>query len=129
MTPTTVMNSSTLPRAPAIWRTKSWVFSRSPLARNSASTGTKACEKAPSAKRRRRKLGMRKATKKASAAALSPKRAANTVSLTKPRMRDRKVEPEVTTDERNRPFEWPELSGVEAGDGADIRSEIGRAHV
>src|SRR5690606_5222734 len=64
-------------------------------------TGTKAWEKAPSANRRRRKLGILKATKKESAAALSPNRAANTTSRTRPRMRERKVAAEVTADERN----------------------------
>ena len=38
----------------------------------SASTGTNACENAPSAKRRRSRLGMRKATKKASVAKPAP---------------------------------------------------------
>ena len=39
----------------------------------SARTGTKACEKAPSANSRRSRFGMRKATKKASVARLAPK--------------------------------------------------------
>jgi hypothetical protein len=50
--------------------------------RYSDSTGTKACENAPSANSRRRKFGMRNATKKASAAGPAPKLVAITVSRT-----------------------------------------------
>src|SRR5690606_30945312 len=75
------------------------------------STGTKAWEKAPSANRRRRKLGILKATKKASAAGPSPNREANTMSRTRPRIRDRKVAAEVIAEDRNSrlPVALPEL--------------------
>src|SRR5690606_9666921 len=53
--------------------------------------GTKACEKAPSAKVRRSRLGSLKATTKASAATPAPKIRAMMVSRTKPRMRDSMV--------------------------------------
>src|SRR5687768_13122043 len=57
----------------------------------SASTGTNACEKAPSANSRRRKLGSLKATKKASVTKPAPKTRAITRSRTKPRMREMSV--------------------------------------
>ncbi len=54
-------------------------------------TGTKACENAPSANRRRSRLGMRKATKKASVARPAPNSLAITTSRMNPRMRDTSV--------------------------------------
>src|SRR6266568_4510218 len=57
----------------------------------SASKGTKACEKAPSANSRRSRLGMRKATKNASVAAPAPNSLAITTSRTNPRTRDTSV--------------------------------------
>src|SRR5258706_12960870 len=54
------------------------------LLRYSARIGTKACEKAPSPNRRRRRFGMRKATKKASVASPAPKILAMKKSRTKP---------------------------------------------
>src|SRR5471030_82608 len=57
----------------------------------SARIGTKAWEKAPSANRRRSRLGIRKATKNASVASPAPNRRAITASRTKPRMRDTSV--------------------------------------
>jgi hypothetical protein len=50
-------------------------------------TGIKAMVSDPSAKRRRSRLGMRKATKKASAAMPEPKRVAITISRTRPSIR------------------------------------------
>src|SRR5260221_11911397 len=54
-------------------------------------TGTKACEKAPSANRRRSRLGMRNATKNASVARPAPNSLAIRTSRTNPRMRDTSV--------------------------------------
>ena len=59
--------------------------------RYSDRTGTKACEKAPSANSRRSRLGMRKATKNASVAAPAPNSLAITTSRTNPRTRDTSV--------------------------------------
>src|SRR6056300_1062829 len=64
--------------------------------RYSESTGTKAWENAPSANRRRRKLGILKATKKASAAGPSPNTAAKTISRTSPSIREKNVIRETT---------------------------------
>jgi hypothetical protein len=49
-----------------------------------AEHGTKACENAPSANRRRSRFGIRKATTKASIAAPAPKRIASSVSRDEP---------------------------------------------
>src|SRR5688572_9663855 len=83
--------------------------------RYSDNTGTNACEKAPSANKRRRKFGILKATKNASAAAPSPNIAAKTVSLTRPRIRENNVALEVTIEDLNKPapFAESELSGAD----------------
>ena len=70
------------PSVPRVWATRSRTSAGSRVVRYSDSTGTKACEKAPSANSRRRKFGMRKATKNASAAGPAPKVVAMTVSRT-----------------------------------------------
>src|SRR5690348_14492864 len=57
----------------------------------SPSIGTNACENAPSANRRRNRLGMRKATKNASVAAPAPKTQATSISRTNPRIRETRV--------------------------------------
>jgi len=64
-------------------------------------TGTNAAANAPSAVMRRKKLGMRNATKKMSAAARSPSRCANTTSRNKPVKRDSNVIAPITAVERN----------------------------
>ncbi len=61
--------------------------------RYSPRTGTNACEKAPSANRRRRRLGMRKATTNASNAGLAAKMLAKRLSRARPRIRDSSVMP------------------------------------
>jgi hypothetical protein len=61
------------------------------VVRVSVKIGINAMVREPSAKRRLNKLGIRRATKKASAAMPEPKRLAITISLTKPRIRLRKV--------------------------------------
>ena len=55
--------------------------------RYSVKTGTKATVSDPSPRRRRRRFGIRKATKKASEAAPAPKNAATTMSRMNPKMR------------------------------------------
>ena len=65
------------------------LWQRNRFFRYSESTGTKAWENAPSAnQRRRRKLGILKATKKASAAGPSPNTAAKTISRASPSIRE-----------------------------------------
>src|SRR5258708_17594204 len=86
MTSATAGTASTFPASSRV--------ASSPLrTRYSPSTGTKACENAPSAKRRRSRLGMRKATTNASIARRAPNRIARSVSRTKPVMRDASVMP------------------------------------
>jgi len=63
-------------------------------ARLAASTGTKAWLKAPSANRRRNRLGMRNATLKASVSALAPKVDAINNSRARPVMREARVSKE-----------------------------------
>ena len=72
------------------------------VARSPARMGTKACENAPSANRRRSKLGMRNATWKASVQALAPKAAAISCSRTRPVMRESKVNKETIEAARSR---------------------------
>ena len=67
-------SSSRMARSvPVTWSMRSRSAARSPLARTSESTGTKASEKEPSANRRRMKLGILNARKKASVALFAPK--------------------------------------------------------
>ena len=73
---------------PATCCTNRCVFSGDWFCRYSASTGTNACENAPSAKMRRKRLGRRKATTKASIAAPAPKTRATTASRIKPNTRE-----------------------------------------
>ncbi|MBA7694017.1 hypothetical protein ES703_102617 [subsurface metagenome] len=61
------------------------------VVRYSVKTGINAMVREPSAKSRLSRLGMRRATKKASAAMPEPKRLAITISRTRPRIRLRKV--------------------------------------
>src|SRR5690606_13008776 len=65
-------------------------------------TGTNAWAKAPSANNRRRKLGILKAIKKASASDLEPKYAATTTSRTMPSTRDSMVMMLTTMPDRSR---------------------------
>src|SRR5690606_687582 len=67
----------------------------------SDSTGTNAWLKAPSANRRRKKLGILKATKKASIRPPAPKTPNKTTSRTKPKIRDSMVILLTTMVERN----------------------------
>jgi len=65
--PVTVMTSRIIASAPAVASIRD-CSSSGRFSRYSVNTGTKAWENAPSADRRRRKFGIRKATKKASSA-------------------------------------------------------------
>src|SRR5688572_25726543 len=86
-----VSKISTPPRVPAVWLTSSWTSANWRLVRYSDRTGTKAVENAPSANKRLKKLGILKATKKASAPPPAPKYWATTTSRTIPSTRDNKV--------------------------------------
>src|SRR5512133_1906858 len=75
----------------AAWLITAFVAASPCCALEAASTGTKAWLKAPSAKKRRNRLGMRNATLKASVTALAPKVDAIRSSRTSPEMRDTRV--------------------------------------
>ena len=77
--------------APATARSILRKPARPSCVREEVNTGMNAVESAPSARRRRRRLGMRKATKKASVTGPAPKARATTMSRTNPRMRLRRV--------------------------------------
>ena len=90
-TPSTQVSSKIQVSSVATLSTSSLVCASPYCALLAASTGTKAWLKAPSANRRRNRLGMRKATLKASVMALAPKLDAISNSRTKPVMRESKV--------------------------------------
>ena len=100
--PTTVTATSTQASTVAT-ASISWRVAASPaLARPRASTGTKAWLKAPSANRRRSRLGMRKATLKASVKPLTPNTEAISRSRTRPVMREARVSRETVEAALNR---------------------------
>ncbi len=99
----TVTVSNTDPRAPATRSISPLTAAKDPRSRYSPNTGTNAWAKAPSANRRRRKLGILKATKKASASPSAPTTRAKTTSRTSPNTRDSMVIAPTTALERNRP--------------------------
>ena len=86
--PIAVRTSSIAANVPVTWSIRSRRACRSPLALYSDRTGTNASEKEPSANRRRMKLGILKARKKASVSPLAPNIFARTTSRTKPRIRE-----------------------------------------
>ena len=90
-TPIKVTTNNTTPIRAATWSTKSRVSSNERVFLYSERIGTNANEKAPSANKRRKRLGIRNATKKASVAMPAPKIRAINISLTNPRIRDTKV--------------------------------------
>ena len=90
-----------IPNEPETLATNSRVLSRSFSALYSANTGTKALENAPSAKRRRRKLGIRLANKKTSETAPAPSTPATIISRTKPKIRDTNVNALTNTPDFN----------------------------
>src|SRR6266853_7037007 len=73
--------------APATARSILRKPARPSCVREEVNTGMNAVESAPSARRRRRRLGMRKATKKASVTGPAPKARATTMSRTNPSTR------------------------------------------
>ena len=93
-TPAMLKSKSDQAKSVATWSIAFFVASSPFCALLAAQTGTKAWLKAPSAKRRRNKLGIRKATLNASVSALAPKAEAMSNSLTKPVMRDARVQRE-----------------------------------
>ena len=90
-TPSRLISDITTMKLPPMTATNSRIASIGPRLRYPASTGTNACENAPSANSRRKKFGIRNATKNASAAGVAPKKYDNTMSRTSPEMRDRNV--------------------------------------
>eukprot|EP00919_Chromeraceae_sp_WS-2016_P023889 GHVR01056681.1.p1 GENE.GHVR01056681.1~~GHVR01056681.1.p1 ORF type:complete len:155 (+),score=7.09 GHVR01056681.1:136-600(+) len=103
MTATDVTSNNTPPSAPAVRSINSFTDSVLPFSLYSDNTGTKACENAPSANKRRKKLGILKATKKQSALLLAPKKIAITTSRIKPNTRDNSVITLTNKLERNKP--------------------------
>src|SRR6185295_6294953 len=89
--PTAAAASSARNSAVETQSTSARVASGDSRLRTSPRIGTKACENAPSANRRRIRLGMRRATKKASVARPAPNSRAMTKSRTKPRILDNSV--------------------------------------
>ena len=94
-----VSNSKVPPSTPATRSTNALTAAWPPCSRVSASTGTKACANAPSANKRRKKLGILKATKNASALPLAPIRLASTTSRNKPSTRDSMVAEPTTAED------------------------------
>jgi hypothetical protein len=88
ISPIAVTTSSTPPRVPDTRDIRSLSSAWLPFSFTSVNTGTKAVENEPSANSRRMKLGMRKATQKASVAALAPKAALIAMSRTSPSTRE-----------------------------------------
>ena len=90
----------------ATWLINTWVASSPCCWRLAANTGTKAWLNAPSANRRRNKLGIRNATLKASVMALAPKVEAISSSRIKPVMRETRVKPETMEADLNNDTLW-----------------------
>ncbi|MCY1507748.1 hypothetical protein D9M68_420350 [compost metagenome] len=86
----------------ATWSTSSRAPSCPASVLRAASTGTKAWLKAPSPNTRRNRLGMRKATLKASVSALTPNTEANSTSRTRPVIREARVSRETVEADLNR---------------------------
>ncbi len=84
------------PKVPAHFETKSRKASGLSFSLVLVITGTKAWAKAPSAKRRLKKLGIRFAKKNTSEDSPAPNTEAITISRTIPSIREAKVIPEVT---------------------------------
>ena len=90
-TPSTAATTSAMNSTLATQSTRARVSSGDCRLRYSPRIGTKACENAPSANSRRSRLGMRKATKKASVASPAPNTRAMKKSRTSPNTRDNSV--------------------------------------
>src|SRR5690606_1921253 len=95
------------------------------------SMGTKACEKAPSAKRRLRRLGMRNATQKASVSGPAPKAPAIRMSRISPVIREKSVRLlTVAADlnrlmEQSRPSFWCHTDGSVQAYGFPVDHLVG----
>ena len=98
---TTVSIDNTMSSAPEVRLTKICTCCKLYFSLYSDSTGTNAWLKAPSANSRRKKFGILKATKKASINPPAPKTPNNTISRTKPKIRDNMVMLLTTMVERN----------------------------
>src|SRR6266508_4090049 len=85
--PTAVVTVSARRDKPSTARSIRWSSGRSRVEAYSVKTGIIAVDKAPSAKRRRRMLGMRNATKNASVTGPAPNARATIMSRTKPSRR------------------------------------------
>ena len=96
--PTTLVATTTHASTVATESISRCVTSSPSAARVFASSGTKACENAPSANSRRSRFGMRKATLYASVQALAPKFAAMSCSRASPEMREASVSSEHAVD-------------------------------
>ena len=105
ITPKSVTISKIVPNVPAAWATNILTFSSPCCCLISLNTGTNACAKAPSANKRRKKLGIRFANKNTSAAAPAPNKLATTASRTSPKIREIIVIALTIIPERNKPFD------------------------
>src|SRR5581483_7569482 len=85
--PTAAVTDSTISAAPSVARSNRRNSARECAAAYSVNTGITAVESAPSASRRRRMFGMRKATKKASVTGPAPKTRATSMSRANPSTR------------------------------------------
>ena len=94
-TPNTQVAVSAQASTVAIWSIMALVAASPSFSLAAASTGTNAWLNAPSANSRRSRLGMRKATLKASVMALAPKAEAMSSSRIRPVMRDASVSNEM----------------------------------
>ena len=103
MTPITQVSTSAQTSTVAVASIRRCVTSSPSCTRLAPRIGTKACENAPSANSRRSRLGIRKATLKASVAAVAPKSAATNCSRTNPVTREARVSRE-TVDAALRRF-------------------------
>ena len=101
MTPSAVTTNNATPSVPVTASTSSRTSSWRRSDRYWLSTGTKACANAPSAKKRLSMFGMRLAIRKASIAGVAPNMRVNTMSRTRPRMRDNTVMKPTTPVERS----------------------------
>ncbi len=110
MTPTRVTANRTRPNTPLTLATSSRTSSCDFCTLYSEMTGTKACENAPSAVRRRMKFGILNATRKASISGPAPKEIRYTMSRITPVTRERSVRrPTIVVLRRNPCDMRPEL--------------------
>ena len=104
---------------PATWLDELACLGMALCVRYSEMTGTNACEKAPSAKKRRMRFGILNATVNASMTGPEPNQAENAMSRASPVIRDSSVMKPTTEVAVNRRSPWPR------GRVARFRSVIG----